>query len=138
VTSFEISRFKLFTLKFSNKSVRSLKLLKGRMFLLFEYNNCIQTRHQYQAASQFLHMKLRCRSPALKEKTVKIGSPSQIFSKNVTPQGLDFQQRYLTDIGSIACSYFSVVVIIGGEALKIRQSLKKTNCYVWTVAKVIN
>jgi hypothetical protein len=45
--SFDLSCFKPFTLRFSNKSVRTPscerpKTTRRRVFLLFEYNNCFQ------------------------------------------------------------------------------------------------
>jgi hypothetical protein len=60
VVAFVRSRFKLFTLKFSNKSARTPsrdrpKTTQRRVFLLFEYNNCFPRRHQYRASSQFSH-----------------------------------------------------------------------------------
>ncbi len=38
--------------------VRGQKVLSETLFLLFEYNDCLQRRHQYQAASQFSHFTL--------------------------------------------------------------------------------
>ncbi len=68
IVSIERSCFKLFTPTVLPQSVqfrphpalRGLKL--RRVFLLFAYNNCIQRRHQYRAASQFSHNALYWRA----------------------------------------------------------------------------
>ncbi len=61
---FNRSRFKLFTLRFSNKSMQAPscerpKTTQRSLFLVFEYNNCLQTRHQYRAATQCSYMTLK-------------------------------------------------------------------------------
>jgi hypothetical protein len=51
------SRFKLFGLNFSIKSVQTSfcempKTTQQSLFLLFDYNNCLQTQHQCQAVTE--------------------------------------------------------------------------------------
>jgi hypothetical protein len=83
VVSFDRSRFKLFTLRISNKSVQRLKTVQRTLFLLLEINYRFQTRHQYRAATQFFHNALYCRksSPLTEENLLKHATiPSDIWT----------------------------------------------------------
>ncbi len=60
VVSFDRSRFKLFTLRFSNKSVQALscegpKTAQRSLFLSFEINYCFQITALCRDASHFAH-----------------------------------------------------------------------------------
>jgi hypothetical protein len=65
VASFDRSPFKLFTLRFSNKSVQAPscerpKTAPRTLFLLFANKNCIPIPAWCRAATQFLHQTLIC------------------------------------------------------------------------------
>ncbi len=65
VVSFERSPFKLFTLRFSNKSVQAPSCERSKtaprtLFLLFANNNCIPVSAYCRAAAQFSHRTLIC------------------------------------------------------------------------------
>ncbi len=80
---FNRSRFKLFTLRFSNKSMQAPscerpKTTQRSLFLVFEYNNCLQTRHQYRAATQCSYITLK--------RTVSQDFCFWFFHESVSPQ----------------------------------------------------
>ncbi len=93
MVSFDRSPFKLFSLRFSNKSVQAPscgrpKTAPRTIFLLFA-NNCIPISASCRAATNFSHHTLICNngiaqstSSPIYEMTARIGSPSWIFSNN--------------------------------------------------------
>jgi hypothetical protein len=103
------SRFRQFTPNVLSKSVQALscerpKTTQRTMFLSFEYNNFIQTRHQLWAASQFSHYTLRKSFP-LTEKRVRIGSLLYICSFVLSTR------QILTMLGPSVKVHLAVLVV---------------------------
>ncbi len=92
--SFDWSRFKLFTLKFSKESVQTPSCERPKnsqrtLCLSFEINNCFPITPWCRNAKNFSHHSLNwnngnvCTSSPIFEKTVRIGSP--FSNKAITP-----------------------------------------------------